>query len=149
MLRTKEGGPPISEAIVAELEQRHSFRLPNDYREFLLMWNGGRPERDLVNVPGCSASPFARIHFFFGIGDPVESCNIDWNIEWFGDRLGAGLLPIATTEFVDKFCMSLESGEIIFWDGYQDVRYLVARNFKEFIDQLFRGEGSPRFEPLH
>jgi hypothetical protein len=147
MLRTKEGGPPISEEDVADLERRRGIQLPDDYRRFVLTWNGGRPERDLVSVPGCQASPFARIHFFFGIRDPVESCNIDWNVEWFGDRLGAGLLPIATTEGVDKICMSVNSGEIIFWDGYKDVRYPIAPNFKDFIAQLFRDEGSPRFAP--
>jgi hypothetical protein len=147
MLRTKEGGPPISEGIVDELEHRLGIRLPGEYKKFLLTWNGGRPERDLINVPGCSASPLARVHFFFGIGDPIESCNIEWNLEWFGDRLGTGLLPIATTEGVDKICISLASEEIIFWDGYHGARYLIARDFGEFIDKLFRGEGSPRFDP--
>lgn len=42
--------------------------------------------------------------------------------------------------------MSLESGEIIFWDGYQNVRYLIAQNFEEFICKLYNDELSPRLD---
>ena len=149
MLRTMEGGPPISDEIVDEFERRHGIRLPHACREFLLTHNGGCPERDVFLVPGCKSSPDARIHFFFGIGGSLgfECYDLDWNIEWYRDRVGTELLPIATTEGADRVCMSLRSGEIVFWDGYEHVGYPVARNFEEFIDHLYREEDSPRFDP--
>jgi SMI1-KNR4 cell-wall len=150
MLRIMDGGPKISNEIVAEFERRNDMRLPRVYREFLLAHNGGRPERDLLAVPGCKASPIARISFFYGIGGPLgfECYDLDWNVEWYADRLGEGLLSIASTEGSDKICMSLPSGGIVFWDGYEHVPvYPVAQSFEELVENLYRDADSPEFAP--
>ncbi len=103
MLRTREGGPSISRPEIDLFEKRHGLLLPPSYREFLLQRNGGRPERDLFAVVGFGANPVARVHFFFGIGDPVVSCDLDWNVAEYRDRIPPGLLPIATTEGADTW----------------------------------------------
>ena len=148
MLRTIEAGPKILPSNVAVLEQHYGVCLPAAYREFLLARNGGRPERDLFPVPGCQASPVARVHFFFGINDPVESCSLSWNIDLFRERLETNLLPIATTEGADKICIILDTGAVMFLDGYSDslTSYRVASSFEAFLDVLYRDENSPQVE---
>src|SRR5690242_5053803 len=94
-LRTIESGPPIEERDVSSFERKHGIQLPSEYRAFLLRSNGGRPERDLFPVPGFAGNPVGRLHFFFGIGDPVESCDLEWNLKVFSDRIPAHLLPVA------------------------------------------------------
>jgi hypothetical protein len=151
MLRIADSGPPITDKIVDQFERRHGIRLPTAYRSFLLVQNGGRPERDLITVPGCKASPFARIHFFHGIGGPLgfDCYDLDWNIKICADLYSKGLLPIASTEGSDMICMALRSGEIVFWDGYEQVPvYPLAPNFEKFIGALYRDELSPHFDPL-
>ena len=140
MMQTTESGPNITPTNIAEFERRYGVLLPTDYRRFLLVRNGGRPERDLFRVPDCEANPIARVHFFFGIDDPVESCNLAWNVEVFEGRLRSGLIPIATTEGADKICMALDDGSIVYWDGYQDVVFPVAASFDEFLQSLFRDD---------
>lgn len=144
MLRTIESGPQISVTDVAALEQRYGLGLPTSYRNFLLTRNGGRPERDLFRVPGCDANPVARIHFFFGINDPVESCSLSWNIDTFAERLGGDLVPIATTEGADKICLS-RIGSVVYWDGYSPspTIYTVSPDFETFLTSLYRDENSP------
>jgi hypothetical protein len=143
MLKTYEAGPPVSEATVHAFETKYSIKRPGSYRDFLLASNGGRPELDLDPIPGLTEDPVPRLHFFFGLNDPIESCNLDWNRDVFSDRIPLELLLIGTTEGADKLCLSLRSGEINHWDGNEGTFYPVARSFDEFVSILSRDELSP------
>ncbi len=149
--RTREGGPPLVEEDVRSFEEQHGLALPASYREFLLATNGGRPERDLLTISGFEGGSRGRIHVFFGLNDPVESCNLDWNLDVFGDRIPAGLVPIATTEGVDKICLSAvgeRAGAIFYWDGHaragERSLYFLADDFASFLSSLDADELSPR-----
>jgi hypothetical protein len=151
LLRTFEGGPPLNVADVASFERNHGLALPAVYREFLVATNGGRPERDLVEIHGFEGNPLGRVHLFFGLNDPVGSCNLDWNLGVFGARIPAGLLPIATTEGVDKICLAIageRTGAIFYWDGHaltgERNLYFLAGDFASFIASLHADELSPR-----
>lgn len=149
-LRTTESGPLLSNMDLNAFEQRSGLALPLPLREFLLATNGGRPERDLFKLQGLPGNPFGRIHFFFGLNDPVESCNLDWNLEVFRDRIPPGLLPIATTEGADKVCLSVTgatAGQVLYWDaharpGTHSVHFL-AEDLGTFISALRSDALSP------
>lgn len=150
LLRTFEGGPPLREEDVTRFELRFGRVLPTAYRQFLLATNGGRPERDLFAIQSIEGHPAGRIHVFFGLNDPVESCNLDWNLEVFGDRIPTGLLPIATTEGADKICLSLDdkrSGRVLYWDGSaqasEPTLHVLADDFASFVSSLQADELSP------
>lgn len=150
-LRTFEGGPPLPPEELRSFEQQHGLALPAAYAEFLLRTNGGRPERDLLPLSGLEGNPLARIHLFFGLSDPVESCNLDWNLEVFRERIPAGLLPIATTEGTDKVCLSVtgeRAGAVFYWDGHASLGernvYWLAGDFTSFLSLLHADELSPK-----
>ncbi|MGZ3460387.1 MAG: SMI1/KNR4 family protein [Archangium sp.] len=150
LLQTFEGGPPLNEEDVRSFEKEHGLTLPASYREFLLATNGGRPERDLFKLNGLEGNPLGRIHIFFGLNDPIASCNLDWNLDTFGDRIPANLLPIATTEGIDKICLSVtghRTGAIFYWDGHARAGernlYPLADDFASFISSLHADEVSP------
>jgi hypothetical protein len=149
--RTLEGGPPLSAEDVKLFTRRHGIPLPASYTEFLLATNGGRPERDLFAVPGLETNPLGRIHLFLGLNDPVTSCNLDWNLEAFGDRIPRHLLPIATTEGADKICLAIsgaQRGAVFYWDGHarpgERNLYFLADDFTSFVSLLRADESSPR-----
>jgi SMI1 / KNR4 family (SUKH-1) len=149
-LRTFEGGPPLREEDLRSFEKKYGLSFPAAYREFLLATNGGRPGRDLLTIHGLKANASGRIHVFFGLRDPVESCNLDWNLEVFRDRIPASLIPIATTEGSDKICLSVageRAGAIWYWDGYARAGernlYLLADDFSSFLSSLHSDELSP------
>jgi hypothetical protein len=151
LLRTFEGGPPLDEKVLGSFEKKQSLALPAPYKEFLLATNGGRPERDLFKIKGLEGDAPGRIHIFLGLNDPVASCNLDWNIDVFGDRIPADLLPIATTEGVDKICLRVAGarvGAIFYWDGHarggERNLYLLADDFTSFLSSLHADEHSPR-----
>ncbi|WP_437852577.1 SMI1/KNR4 family protein [Sorangium sp. So ce363] len=143
MIRTHEAAKSVAGSDVETVEQQFGLALPDDYRKFLLIRNGGRPERDLVAVPMCEASPYARIHFFFGVGHPMECYDLAWNLA-NGSDLPAGLIPIATTEGADVFCLT-PSGGVVFWDGYGGSIFPVSESFDQFLSQLYRDDLSPDF----
>ena len=149
-LRTFEGGPPLHPKDLDSFEQQHGLALPTPYKEFLLATNGGRPERDLLMLPGIWGNSLARIHVFFGLNDPIESCTLDWNLEVFKDRIPGGLLPIATTEGADKICLAVGTerpGPVFYWDGHAQVGqrslYFLADDFASFLAVLRSDELSP------
>ncbi|MGE6757050.1 SMI1/KNR4 family protein [Corallococcus interemptor] len=140
----------LSNADLDAFEQRYGFPLPLPLRKFLLATNGGRPERDLFKLQGVPGNPFGRIHFFFGLNDPVESCNLDWNLEVFRDRIPPGLLPIATTEGADKVCLSVTgatAGQVFYWDAHArpgtNSAHLLAEDLDAFISALRSDALSP------
>ncbi|RYZ37809.1 MAG: SMI1/KNR4 family protein [Myxococcaceae bacterium] len=150
LVRTTEGGPLLSEDDLDSFEQRSGLKLPATLREFLLATNGGRPERDLFKIHGLQGNPLGRIHLFFGLKDPVESCNLDWNLEVFQERIPTGLLPIATTEGADKVCLSVagvDAGKVFYWDAHatvgQDHLYPLAESFDAFVSALQSDALSP------
>jgi hypothetical protein len=150
-LRTLEGGPLLEEKDIRSFERTHGLALPAFYKEFLLATNGGRPERDLFAINGLEGNPLGRIHIFFGLNDPIVSCNLDWNLDVFGARIPTGLLPIATTEGADKICLSVggkQTGAIFYWDGHarageRDL-YFLADDFSSFVSSLHVDEISPK-----
>jgi SMI1 / KNR4 family (SUKH-1) len=150
-LQTFEGGPPLSEDDLTSFEKKHGLSLPTAYKAFLLATNGGRPERDLFKINGLEGNSLGRIHLFYALRDPVESCNLDWNLEVFRDRIPADLLPIATTEGADKVCVLIageRAGAIFYWDGHAPAGeynlYALADDFASFIASLHADALSPR-----
>lgn len=151
LLRTFEGGPPLSQEDVSSFENNQGLVLPADYKEFLLATNGGRPERDLFTIKGLEGDSAGRIHLFFGLNDPIASCNLDWNLTVFKQRLPTNLLAIATTEGADKICLGVagaRAGAISYWDGHARAGernlYFLAEDFSSFISSLHADELSPR-----
>ncbi|MCP3167405.1 SMI1/KNR4 family protein [Myxococcus qinghaiensis] len=151
LVQTVEGGPPLSEEEVRLFEMRHGLGLPGQYRQFLLSMNGGRPERDLFTIDGLPGNPIGRIHLFFGLNDPIESCNLDWNLGVFAGRVPEWLIPIATTEGADKICLATAGdrvGGVFYWDAHAHPGaksiYLLADGFGAFVSSLQSDELSPR-----
>jgi hypothetical protein len=143
-----EGGPPLRDADVDAFEAKYGLELPSSFRAFLLATNGGRPERDLFALRGLPGNPVGRIHFFFGLNDAVESCNLDWNLDVFQDRIPAGLIPIATTEGADKVCLSVDGmniGRVFYWDAHagMDSVHLLAEDLNTFVTSLQSDALSP------
>jgi hypothetical protein len=128
------------------LERRVGLRLPDDYRVFLLKYNGGRPVPSGFPIEGLANNPFGAIHFFFGVEDPLEGYNIGWHRNVTPGRLPDNLLPIACDHCGDLICLSLygdDAGAVLFWDwhteppepSYDNV-FRIAGSFSEFIDSL-------------
>ena len=66
-------GPLLSDAEVATFEGRAGFRLPPDFRRFLLDQNGGERASALRPEEAIAADGYPRSHRFFSLGAAVAA----------------------------------------------------------------------------
>lgn len=148
MLETvKETARKLSEKDIEELELGLNVILPENYKQFLMQYNGGRPVPDCYPIEGLKNNPYGGIHFFFGIHREIDSGNLSWNYTVMEGRLPKGFLPIASDGSGDILCLALSGkneGRIFFWDYYGELNpptfenlYFVANSFEELLDRLF------------
>ena len=140
MKAVKDAGPRINESEIVALEREIGDVLPPDYRAFLLRFNGGLPEPDIIDVAGLADSP-TDVQVFFGVRRNIGSSNILWNWNVYRDRVPANALPIASDSGGNVYCITLTApgkGEISYTDLSRGLprTYRVAATFTEFIDSL-------------
>lgn len=111
-------GPPLREDDIAKFEERLGYKLPQDYREFLLKYNGGSPvvgdvvgwddnpdipyeHGDAINnflkLPGADSS----VEDYDALRTPVE---LGWDVPGY-------ILPIACDAGGNCFVLELGEGE--------------------------------------
>jgi hypothetical protein len=134
-------GPALSEAELQRFERDVGHRLPEDYREFLLRHNGGRPSPDTCAIPGHLESP-TDVQILFGLTRSVKTSTLAWNREMFMQENGPeDLLPIACDSFGHLFCLwtaGSKRGVVEYLDRDADPPkfYRLARSFSGFLELL-------------
>ena len=92
-----DSGPPVSEVELAAFEAELASPLPADYREFLLLRNGGRfYEHIAFGLPTDEYSEqwgLDEVFRFFPAPDE-SPCGLRWNLETHRGRIPAQTLPI-------------------------------------------------------
>ena len=126
----------------SRLERDLSVRFPDDYRDFLLTFNGGRPGPSHLRFNYAGETDVFHVHFFFGVADPEVSCDLNWNAEVTRETRTPSILPIARDDYGCLFYLTVSgprTGEVLFGGLPQDgvVNYSrVADSFSSFLDML-------------
>lgn len=145
-LKILDHNGPARSDLVLELEEKVAAKLPEDYLQFLEVYNGGRPEPDTFSFD--NEDDATDVHCFFGVG--VKGADgFDWILEVFTGRIPDGYIPIAGDSGGNLVCMDLRhdgAGRIYFWDHEfeadeeapsMDNMYLVANSFTAFLAALY------------
>lgn len=136
---------PLPEARLQTFEKQLGTALPADYRDYLLRYNGGRPEpSDFWVIEGSDAS---GIEQFYGLHDGPRWYTLDCYVG--AERYGVpeGLLTIGDDGVGNKVCMAYkgDKGAIYFLDHevhpYHEPNSLegitkLAGSFSEFLSGL-------------
>jgi SMI1-KNR4 cell-wall len=130
----------------AESQMGKSF--PEQYKNFLLRNNGGRPEFQKFSGLGEDDGFFGILSWFFGL-HPDDPNDLIANIERFSDRIPNNMIPIASDPGGNLVVLSVEGkdkGKVYFWDHEEeadegeiptyDNLYLVANDFDDFLADL-------------
>lgn len=94
-IQLQENFIPISSQDIAAFEQQIGYTLPDEYRQFLLKTNGGKPHCDLIKTPD---GELFYTHFFMGLA-PEQT--VLYNLPTEIDERFIGpdwLLPIVVCE---------------------------------------------------
>jgi len=148
---------PTSEKIISEFEKYISHRLPSDYREFILKYNGGHPQPDALTLGNDGKEDIVTC--FFPLLDlsrgTVEVIQPEalrtWPLHCAWDdlqhdlsnlgqlELDDPLLPIGTDGSSNYFCVVLagdQCGRILFFDHETAETICLAENFTKFLESL-------------
>lgn len=150
MIIIEEKFQKTTEKQIAKFEVKKSIKLPKDYRQFLLEYNGGRPMEYEFKI---SKNNSDTVIFFLGLGVKKNHPNYDLetNLIVYKNRMPSELLPIADDPFGNKICLSIKGkkrGKIYLWwhedeadetdcQPYWKNISEIANNFTEFIS-LFK-----------
>jgi hypothetical protein len=142
VLRSNEFGKLSTEELT-DFESTNKIRLPNDYKTFLLVSNGGQPIKKL------NKTPETIVTYILGMHNGDYYASLYKHVEMFLKRIPLSTFPIATDSFGNLFLMSvhLENyGRIFFWDHegepeIQDGHFVdnvsfVSDSFSDFVDKL-------------
>lgn len=139
---------PITEAELQQFEAEIGYRLPDEYRRFLLKYNGGKPDPKTFNVNIDGFQTFTSVTRFAGLTKP-DYCGFDRLLKTYTGRIPRNLLPIACELSVDLICISIAGDDyekVYLWDhnwevtegepDYSNVHH-IADSFEEFLEQLY------------
>ncbi len=141
-----ESYPPLSEEDVSQFERELGIDLPDDYRQFLLTHNGGRPEPEVFPVEGDPDA--SMVDWFLGIQEGAYE-DLRNHLKVFRDRVPPELLPIARDPGDNLIYIAVlgpNRGRVNFWDHEEEVEEgetpdyrnvsLVAHSFEDFLHSL-------------
>ena len=121
---------PNTEAAAAQFEAQLQITLPEQYRNFLIRYNGGETPKTTFKIGRESSD----VRAFMGFGDvPYKFPEGDEINEW----VKRGLLPIAVDSFGNYFAIGLSAMKkdaVYFCDhehGYKSKK--LTKNLKDFI----------------
>ena len=141
----EDSGSPVTNDDIREFEEYYSGVLPEDFKSFLRIANGGFPTIDI------------GIQEVYGISDcqfSIKDTTDDYNSEGYY-RIPKGLVWIMHNGCGDGYCLSIRNdshGHIYFWshDGenikepseikprlhqYQNIEF-ISKSFEQFIGSL-------------
>ncbi|MCG9060230.1 SMI1/KNR4 family protein [Laribacter hongkongensis] len=135
-------GPKLKFFDINELEADFSIKLPGDYREFLLLNNGGtlNQNKNTIDILNMADSP-TDVQVLFGIGRGVASSNINWNIELIRDYgENTNLVPFACDSGGGLFCLMASNNnyEVVYFDINSPDKFIysIANGFSEFLKMI-------------
>lgn len=142
----QDTGPPLTRDQLSRLERHIGIRLPGDYLDFLLRFNGGRPTPSSFPIRGFDLAHSGDIQRFFGISEHHEIPDIKWFIRTLSGRIPHGLLPIAGDGSGNVICLLLSGanrGTVYFWHHdaekspptYSNL-YYISDSFSDFLDSI-------------
>lgn len=109
-----------------KFQSKLDFKLPKEYKDFLLKYNGGTPEPNIYENKNISIS----VQYFYGIDDDLFS-SIENKIKVMINRMPDAVIPIAEFEGGDVACLVLSKekyGEIFLWEHDKECEEFYAKN---------------------
>jgi len=123
-----------------EFEQNLGTKLPDDYREFLVKHNGGKPIPNVYNIPNNGSS---GLHHSYGLHEHNHT-DLREIKETYTNRISDDLLPIFDDDFGNEICIGIRNesyNKVFFWIhdkplGEDDL-VKISDSFSEFLDNLY------------
>ncbi len=122
--------PLKEEGVIEKFETLHNIKLPDDLKDVIKKYNGGRPEWKLYDTEKENDKVFKTLLSFNreDIENIYTYCDIDTTIK--------GMIPFASDPAGNLFV--LKDGKIFLWDHELDAVTFLADSFTEFLNKLHK-----------
>jgi len=131
--------PLPTEQQVAELESRLGVELPEDYRQYLLEFNGGVFEDPEILSPE-DGFPQRGLEVMYGVDSQLDGTRLGepWQIALFDDNDPLIALPIGDTAFGDLIILATatENRGVIYFKQASGGWFELAEGIEEFFANL-------------
>ena len=148
-IRILEAKPEATEVELRQIEADLRLELPKNYREFVIIYNGGHPEECAFTyqIPtGGTGGSVVNRFLSFARGGGHDFVDFFRTYKSPGaERIASDLIPIASDPFGNLVCLSIQGprcGQIFFWDHEDEDpanhsnEYYVSDSFESFLDSL-------------
>ena len=133
-----------------EFEQNYGIKLPDDYRSFLLSYNGGSPESDIIDFVQYGENQSDIVNYLCGIHDGEYWASLEWYMQTFKGRIPVGFIPFGYDPGGNLYLLGIDGmhlGKVYFWDheneaglfdeepSFENMSF-IANSFAEFLSKL-------------
>ena len=134
-------GTKINEETIKVIESFIQAKLPDEYRDFLLKYNGGIPDKIIFNI--------SALAFFHKVNSSDYYSDFVVAYHTYIVRIPKGFIVVASDVGGNNILLGLEGkdrGKIYFWDHEEEVdedeeadfrnMTLISNSFNQFVDSL-------------
>lgn len=117
---------------LVEFEEQLNVTLPEDYRNYLIQYNGGLPKTNHFCIK--SEGGDSRIHHVYGLNVGPDFQRLDLMFKIYTGRVSKSVLPIADDPFGNLICIGINNdiyGKIYFWDHEKEHNYNDTQQMEE------------------
>jgi len=140
----------LSQKDIENFEVKNNIELTNNYKLFLLKWNGGAPDLEIFMISE-EAGPTV-MNYFYSIGDIDNGNDLADCLDVYEFRLPEGFIAIGDDPAGNAILLGISGphyDQIYFWDHENEPdleepdmsnMYFLADNIWEFLDNLYEDE---------
>jgi cell wall assembly regulator SMI1 len=149
-IRIEDSESSVTPERIAEIEKKISYKLPEDYKRFLLAHNGGHPEPCVFDCRREGEELSGIVAWFLAICDgPHENFMEHYKLFQEGEiKIPDGTVPIARDPGGSLILLGLKEpsrGKVFFWTYHgpaeePEALYFIADSFDEFLASLHEGD---------
>ncbi|MCM3225740.1 SMI1/KNR4 family protein [Terribacillus saccharophilus] len=142
MTSMRNTNDPITLEDISRFEQKYILTLSNQYKDFLLKYNGGYPQESSFKISEEEGE--SLVNKFYGIGDMKGNLAKVYDI--IEDEIPEGFLSIANDPSGKEILLGVNqefNGKIYLWmhdiepEDEMDNMFILADDFSEFINDLY------------
>jgi hypothetical protein len=116
---------PVTQDVIENFCKENSYNLPEDYKQFLLKYNGGTFEECLFpTLDLIYGESYAIANFFYGflanMPDPYDMYDLHKERRAFDGRVPKEFMPIACDPGGNQICLCIDG------DNYGKVYYSIS-----------------------
>lgn len=126
--------PLKSEDLLNDYEKLTEYKLPKDFRKFVIELNGGRPERKGFST---NTDKNRELKSFLSF-NPNDKETVWQAYEWLKDEFGNKYLAFAIDNFGNVICFDTDNGNVVFLNHEDLSVECISATFGDFMKALYK-----------